>query len=108
MSLSLLAPAALADAPPQFDLPAAAVTDPAALDAAMPKLATQVLAVYKEADQDEYLDNLFRLQIVAGQYAEALKTLSVLRQRREAEGTLLSKAIDVQFEIYSAAKAAQT
>lgn len=103
LCLSVFAPAVLADAPPQFDLPAAAATDPAALDAAMPKLAGQVLAVYKEADQDKYLDNLFRLQVLAGKDAEALKSLSALHALRG--DAPMAKAIDTQFEIYAAAAA---
>jgi putative CocE/NonD family hydrolase len=110
LSLLAFAPAApitLAATPPQFDLPTAAATDPAALDAAMPKLAEQVLDTYKEADQDKYLDNLFRLQMVAGKDADALKTLGALRALRAGDSAALAKAIDVQFEIYADAKARQ-
>lgn len=98
-------PAALSATPPQFDLPASTATDPAALDAAMPKLAAQVLAVYKEADQDKYLDNLFRLQIVVGEDADALKSLAALHALRG--DAPMAKAIDTQFEIYAAGKAAK-
>jgi uncharacterized protein len=103
LALSAFAPAALSDSAPGFDLPAAAATDPAALDAAMPTLADQVLAVYKEGDQDKYLDNLFRLQIVAGKDADALKTLAALHRLRG--DALMANVIDTQFEIHAAAAA---
>ncbi|HEY3858449.1 MAG TPA: CocE/NonD family hydrolase [Gammaproteobacteria bacterium] len=74
----------------------------------MSELASQVLTTYKETDQDKYLDNLFRLQTVAGKDADALKTLSVLRALRAADSSLISKAINVQFEIYADAKVRQT
>ena len=60
-----------------FELPAAAAEDPAALAQAMPKLADAVIASYKEGDHRAFLDNLFRLQIAAGQYAEAGRSLAV-------------------------------
>ncbi len=66
-----------------FDFPAAAAEDPAALAQAMPGLAREVIAAYREGDPEKdrraYLDNLFRLQIVAGQPAEAGRTLASLR-----------------------------
>lgn len=45
----------------------------------MPDLAKAVAASYKDKDRRTYLDGLFRLQIVAGQYARAAETLSTLR-----------------------------
>lgn len=62
-----------------FDFPGGAVEDPVALFRAMPGLAREVIAVYREDDRRTYLDNLFRLQIVAGQYAEANESLTSLR-----------------------------
>jgi hypothetical protein len=63
----------------QLDFPGAAVEDSAMLSKAMPVLAQDVIAVYREEDRRKYLDNLFRLQIVAGQYAEANKSIASLR-----------------------------
>lgn len=57
-----------------FNLPGATAEDPAALARSMPELARKVMAVYWEDDRRRYLDNLFRLQIVAGQYADAGKS----------------------------------
>src|SRR5687768_10764494 len=63
----------------QFDFPAAAAKDSAVLASYMPRLATQVLAAYREGDRRVYLDNLFRIQFVAGKYSEARSTLDSLR-----------------------------
>src|SRR5687767_32018 len=62
----------------QFDFPAAA-KDSAILASYMPRLATQVIPVYRHNDRRIYLDNLFRLQFVAGKYAEARRSLDSLR-----------------------------
>ena len=50
-------------AAPEFDFPTNATEDPAALAAAMPILAKQVLAAYKDEDRETYLNNRFRLQM---------------------------------------------
>lgn len=55
--------------------PAAAATDSAVLAQAMPALATQLLAQYRDANPIVYRNNLFRLQTVAGRYREAVATL---------------------------------
>lgn len=63
--LLVTSPAAAQD----FDFPATAVEDSITLSSAMPKLAGEVIDVYREDDRRIYLDNPFRLQMVAGQYA---------------------------------------
>jgi putative CocE/NonD family hydrolase len=91
-----------------FDFPGAAVDDPATLSKSMPGLAREVIAVYREDDRRTYLDNLFRLQIVAGQYADATRTLIELRALRTKSSTSpQSGATDVQYEIFARAKASQ-
>src|SRR3954463_12873590 len=78
----LAAPRALAQ---QLDFPGASVEDPVALSKAMPELARQVIAVYRDDDRQKFLDNLFRLQMVAGQYADAVKTMAALRALRAGD-----------------------
>ena len=62
---------------------------------ALAVLAKQAIVAYKGDDRGLYLDNLFRLQIVAGRYADAINTLSSLRTLkaggdvRQADATLL-------------------
>lgn len=75
------------------------------LSRAMPKLAGEVLGTYKEADRREHLDDLFRLQIVAGRYADAVQTLKALRALSTGDASPQAAANNVQYEIYAAARA---
>ena len=91
-----------------FDFPGAAAETPAALATSMPELAGKVIAVYWEDDRRRYLDNLFRLQIVAGQYAEASKTLASLRALpAETRVSSQAGATQVLYAIFARAKARQ-
>ena len=63
-----------------FPLSSADVADSAALSRSMPRLAAEVLATYRDADRLRYLDNLFRLQILTGRYAEASASLATPRR----------------------------
>lgn len=89
-----------------FDFPRAAAGDPAQLEQAMPKLATQVLANYKDGDRLKYLDHLFRLQLVAGKNEEALGTIASLREAIQAQPIIPSRAtwVNVEYEIYARAR----
>jgi putative CocE/NonD family hydrolase len=91
-----------------FDVPGGAATDPAVLATAMPKLAGEVLAVYRDPDRRTDLDNRFRLQIVAGRYAEASETLASLRALPvPPDGSPQAGATDVLYEIFARAKGRQ-
>src|ERR1043166_7742198 len=63
----------------QLDFSKLAVADEMELSKAMPTLAKQIIASYKETDREKFLNNLFRLQIVAGDYAAANDTIKLLR-----------------------------
>ncbi len=91
----------------QIDFPATVVEDDAALTKVMPDLAGQALSLYKESDRDKYLGTLFRLQMVAGRYADADATLASLRELRLAANP---QAVDrlFPFVIYAKAKTRQT
>lgn len=91
-----------------FDFPGAAAEDPAALARSMPELARKVIAVYWEDDRRRYLDNLFRLQIVAGQYADASKTLASLRALPASGVSSQSGAAQVLYGIFAEARARQS
>jgi putative CocE/NonD family hydrolase len=85
-----------------YDFPASAARDGAALHSATLQLAVATLATYREPAKDIYLDNLFRLQLVAGRYAEALRTIE---QIRSAEGpSAQSRAHNAQYEMFARAK----
>jgi hypothetical protein len=88
----------------EIPFPEAALAGPAVLSKAMPDLAKQVMAVYQNADRDKYLDNLFRLQLVAGQYSDALSSIAALRERLRADHRARAAWIHVQYEIYANAK----
>jgi putative CocE/NonD family hydrolase len=88
----------------EFNFPDSA-GDAAALSQAMPGLARQVIEVYKDDDRGKYLDNLFRLQIVAGQYGDGLKTLASLRELRRPSDPARYAWVNVQYEIFARAKA---
>jgi putative CocE/NonD family hydrolase len=87
-----------------FDFPAAAVDDPAALAAAMPALAREMIAVYRDDDRRVYLDNLFRLQIVAGRSAEAGRTLASLRELPAGDVSPQAGATRVLYGIFARAQ----
>jgi len=89
----------------ELTFPEAAAADPAALSKAMPDLAKQVMAIYKDGDQEKYLNNLFRLQIVAGHYADALNSMASLRDLLRARRQSRAAWMNVQYEIYARAKA---
>jgi putative CocE/NonD family hydrolase len=77
------------------------------LDAMIPALAEAVLAHYHERDEQRRLDNLFRLQMVAGRWPDAETTLSELHVLLVAGGDPQGRATDVQYQILIRAKLLQ-
>jgi putative CocE/NonD family hydrolase len=100
--VSLIGPARAADQPLAF--PKAAATDAAELDKAMPALAREAIANYREADREKYLDTLFRLQLTAGQDKEAAATLASLRDLLKGHGSAYARAARHPYELYAAAR----
>jgi putative CocE/NonD family hydrolase len=83
--------------------------DSVAIAAQMPRLATEAMAVYKNnGDQQTYLNNLFRLQILAKKYPEANETITTLRRILKAGNTRYSDLLYVQYELYGKAKMNQS
>jgi uncharacterized protein len=87
-----------------FPFPAGTAGDAAAVEKAMPALAVQVIAAYKEESRAAYLDHLFRLQIVAGRYSDALQTLATLRELSANPQSPQTAAYNLQDEIFARAK----
>ena len=81
-----------------LDLPQTVVKDEAALAEAIPGLAKQVIANYRELDREKYLDNLFSLQIAADQYSDANSTLRSLRDILRTNNPYADRTC-VQYEI---------
>lgn len=106
LCLWLAAAPAIAAAP--YEFPAAAIDDRAALEAAMPALAQRLLADYRDDDLARYRNTRFRLQLVAGQYAQAEATLAEIRDTSAATGPVPVRPNYVQYELYARAKALQT
>jgi hypothetical protein len=75
---SLLVPSAIAAQ--TLTLPAAALADSTTRAAAVARLATEAAASYRDSNQLTQLDNMFRLQLLAGHSAEARATLAQLRK----------------------------
>ena len=90
-----------------FDFPSSAAEDPAAFSQAMPALARQMIGVYREDDRRTYLDNLFRLQIVAGRYADAVESLRSLRDLGAGDLSPQAGATRILHGIFATAKVRQ-
>lgn len=85
-----------------------AATDEAELSKSMSDLAKEIIAIYKEEDRGKYLDNLFRLQIIAGKYAEANATIKSLRNILKENDPAYGNLTFLQYEIFLNAKLLQT
>jgi len=68
------------------------------------KMAKDVIAVYREPDRRVSLDNLFRLQLAAGEYDAAAKTIESRRALDAGDTSLVAKARHVQYSILAQAK----
>ena len=84
-----------------------AAADEAELSKAMPGLARQIIAGYKEGDREKYLNNLFRLQMLAGNYAGAIHSIKSLRDVPAANDPVYRNATNLQYEIFANAKLIQ-
>src|SRR6185295_11032429 len=85
LCLILCVVAGIQASPQELKIEQGALTDDASIARAMPELAEQVMARYAVPDRDRYLDNLFRLQIVAGQYERAIDSLQSLTELRRVK-----------------------
>ncbi|MGH8128382.1 MAG: CocE/NonD family hydrolase [Gammaproteobacteria bacterium] len=91
-------------APPQPTLPLAADTTVETASPAMAKLARTLLKTYSTKDRETRLDNLFRLQSIAGEPVKALATLAELRRLRIQNHSMQARARDLQFVILAKAR----
>ena len=71
----------------------------------MPKFARETMATYRDDDRPRYLGTLFRLQMVAGQYQQALASIERLRALRHDPPS--QPPLYLQYEIYARAKMLQ-
>ncbi|GAB4043892.1 CocE/NonD family hydrolase [Spirosoma litoris] len=88
-----------------FQLPLVNTTDSLQLAQSMQTLATNVLAVYQpQTDQKAFFDTRFRLQLVAGQYAEARKSIMAVRSLSTDS---LAELLYKQYELFAGARLSQ-
>lgn len=87
-----------------FPFSVAASAGPDRISRAMPRLADAVLRIYREADRETRLDNLFRLQLVAHRYTDAATTIAELRGLPAPDDPPQGAARDVQYEILARAE----
>lgn len=71
---------------------------------AMSVFAEQTIAAYKDSNRDRYLDNLFRLQMVAHRYRDAVATLQALGKLRGNRVSPSATAADALYAILAAAR----
>ncbi len=88
----------------QLYFPQAAIKDSSFLLKTMPVLAKQVMVEYKEQDPVIFQNNLFRLQAVAGEYEDAVKTINSLRSIARRDNTPFAGLQYLQYELFCQAK----
>ncbi|MGY0038027.1 CocE/NonD family hydrolase [Pedobacter sp. NJ-S-72] len=81
-------------------------TDSIALTKQMPILAIEVLSKYKQGSVSEIttLNNLFRIQMLAGKSADALNSIAVLRNLTKGSDPKFSGLSNMQYELFIKAK----
>jgi putative CocE/NonD family hydrolase len=86
-----------------FSFPAGTAGDTAAVEKAMGALAEQVIVAHEEENQATNFDNLFRLQIIAGRYTDAMRTLGRLHDLNANSPSPQTAAYNVQDQIFTRA-----
>lgn len=79
--------------------------DSSLLEKNIPSLAKQLLPLYKNDSPSDYLDNLFRIQFVAGMYSEiytSLKRMDYLESKDSITPTIYGFAYQVYGEVLAA------
>jgi predicted acyl esterase len=86
--------------------PARSSSDPA-FNEFISSVARRLEHEYKNSDRSTYLDNLARIQVVAGDYSAADSTAAQLRAYREERPGGVTPISDFAIQLYAAAKAKQ-
>lgn len=90
-----------------FDPPPVRASSDSAFHRFISSLARQLSREYKNPDREAYLDNLTRMQIVAGDYAAAVSTAAQLSSYRASTSASLASVTGVAYEIFAATKIEQ-
>jgi uncharacterized protein len=91
----------------KFYFPKVYHTDSIALHKNIPALARQVISAFKEQDLSTYNDNLFRYQVVAERYVEAINSIEQIRNIDKQSDSIRSKVIGIQYQAYATTKIRQ-
>lgn len=102
--LLLFAGAGFSMSAQQLPFSAPAPGDSVSLSKKIPVLAAQVIRVYAAHDRQEYLTNLFRLQLAANDYAAALTTLGEYRSIPKNGGVVFPELDWLSLELYVLAR----
>lgn len=89
----------------QLDFPAAASSDSASWASELRSFTERVIVAYRENDRVTYLGNLFRLQALAGKYAEASATLTAYDKALPRGAAPEARAANVLYGIHARAMA---
>lgn len=93
----------------QVDLSILNLNDSVTTAKQIPQLATNILSKYKDVgDVKTYLNDVFRLQILAGRYKDAIGSIRSLRDISEANDPKFAHLVYVQDELFAQAKLNQT
>lgn len=76
--------------------------EPESIDLAVPTIANQLVREHRDDNRLGYLDTLFRLQLAAGHYRDAIASIRSLRELRNDDPSL--PPIYLQYEIYALAR----
>ena len=92
----------------QIYFPRINAADSVAVVKQMPALADEIIHKYvSNGNRTTYLSNLFRLQIIAGKYNEALISITSLRAINKADNQQFTDLLFVQYELFARAKMEQ-
>jgi uncharacterized protein len=104
---ALVAGLARPGAAQDFDPPPVRTSSDSAFHAYISAVAGRLVREYSNPDREVYLDNLTRMQIVAGDYAAAASTADQLRAYRAGRPGGLPAVTGIAYEIYAATKIEQ-
>ncbi len=91
-----------------LDVPAGTFEDERSLAAAMPSLAERLIPTLHDDARDPHLNALFRLQLVAGRYQEALANIRELRELRKDADPGRASTLFIQYEVFAGARLIET
>ncbi len=85
--------------------PRSSFSDSVSLSKSLPALAQRVISIYKqESDKKTYLNNLFVLRMITGQYASTINIIDTLRVLYNKDNAKYPELLLIQYEIFCNSK----